>query len=115
MKKIVKIFNICLIAIVIISIATSYVYGFGFDQIKPDTSGTTKVQDVGNSIISVIRIGGMFLSVAVLMILGIKYMMGSAEEKAEYKKTMIPYVVGALFIFASVWIVTTIYNFAKNA
>ena len=32
---------------------------------------------------------------------GIKYMMGSASEKAEYKKTMIPYLVGAILIFGA--------------
>ena len=115
MKKLIKIFNVCLIVMVIFSIATSSVYAaFSWSDISANTSGTTNVQDVGNTIISAIRIGGMFLSVAVLMILGIKYMMGSAEEKAEYKKTMIPYVVGALFIFAAVWIVSTIYNFTQT-
>ena len=28
-------------------------------------------------------------------------MMGSASEKAEYKKTMIPYLVGAVLIFGA--------------
>ena len=28
-------------------------------------------------------------------------MMGSASEKAEYKKTMIPYVVGAVILFGA--------------
>ena len=37
-------------------------------------------------------------------------MMGSAEEKAEYKKTMIPYLVGALLIFAATTIVNVVYN-----
>ena len=35
------------------------------------------------------------------MILGIKYMTGSAEEKAEYKKTMVPYLVGAVILFGA--------------
>ncbi|MEI3401230.1 MAG: hypothetical protein V8R51_02250 [Clostridia bacterium] len=42
---------------------------------------------------------GIVLSVVILIILGIKYMMGSAEEKAEYKKTMIPYLIGAVSVF----------------
>ena len=28
-------------------------------------------------------------------------MLGSVEEKAEYKKTMIPYVIGAILLFAT--------------
>ena len=49
---------------------------------------------------------GFLISVGVLMVLGIKYMMGSAEEKAEYKKTFIPYIIGAIILFAAVSIVS---------
>ena len=41
-------------------------------------------------------------------------MMGSAEEKAEYKKTMIPYVVGAILLFAATTIANAVYNFANG-
>lgn len=41
-------------------------------------------------------------------------MVGSAEEKAEYKKTMIPYLVGAILIFASTTIVNVVYNIANS-
>ena len=48
------------------------------------------------------------------MVLGIKYMMGSAEEKAEYKKTFIPYIVGALLLFAASALVGVLYNWADS-
>lgn len=35
------------------------------------------------------------------MIIGIKYMTGSLEEKANYKKTMVPYLVGCVILFRS--------------
>ena len=41
-------------------------------------------------------------------------MMGSASEKAEYKKTMIPYIVGAVLIFAASNLASMIYNWAKS-
>jgi len=37
-------------------------------------------------------------------------MMGSASEKAEYKKTMIPYVVGAVLILGGSAIVKIIFS-----
>ena len=37
-------------------------------------------------------------------------MVGSAEEKAEYKKTMIPYLVGAICIFAASTIANVVYT-----
>ncbi len=60
-----------------------------------DVSGETEITNLGQSIIGILQTVGIVLSVVVLIIIGIKYMMGSAEEKAEYKKTMIPYIVGA--------------------
>ncbi len=39
-------------------------------------------------------------------------MIGSASEKAEYKKTMIPYVVGAVLVFAGTSLVKVIYSLA---
>ena len=37
-------------------------------------------------------------------------MMGSAEEKAEYKKTMVPYLIGAIVLFAASALAGGIYN-----
>ena len=62
----------------------------------------------------IIQVVGVVIAVLVLMVLGVKYMMGSAEEKAEYKKTMIPYIVGAILIFAAATIANAIYNFASG-
>ena len=80
--------------------------------------GATVTQDniinLGNSIIAVVRIVGVVIAVVILIVLGIKYMMGSAEEKADYKKSMIPYIVGAVLIFASTAIVGVVYDMASS-
>ena len=82
--------------------------------INPDTSGTgaTGATNVGNDIIGVIQVVGILIAVGTIMILGIKYMMGSAEEKAEYKKTLMPYLIGAILLFAGAAFAQTIYNWA---
>lgn len=72
-----------------------------------DTDG---IKNLGNSIIGVVRTVGVVVAVVILLVLGIKYMMGSAEEKADYKKSMIPYIVGAVLIFASTTIVGIVYD-----
>lgn len=64
------------------------------------TSGTDRIQNIGNKIIGPIRILGSIISVVTLIIIGIKYILGSVEERAEYKKTMLPYVIGAVIVFA---------------
>ena len=63
-----------------------------------DNADTLK--NIGNDIIGFLQIVGSILSVVVLVVLGIKYMMGSVEERAEYKKSMEPYVLGAVLVFA---------------
>lgn len=74
------------------------------DNWKPtsttETSGTEKIQNIGNKIIGPIRVLGSIISVVTLIIIGIKYILGSVEEKAEYKKTMLPYLIGAVIVFA---------------
>ena len=77
-------------------------------------NGVTEIQNVGNAVVGILRTVGIILSVIVLIIIGIKYMMGSAEEKADYKKTMIPYLVGAVLIFAASVFAETIYQFITS-
>lgn len=74
--------------------------GLGF--YKPNTttvSDASILEKIGNKIIGAIKIVGTVLSVIALSIMGIKYMIGSVEEKAQYKETMIPYVVGSVMLF----------------
>ncbi len=68
------------------------------------------IRGVGNKIIGIIQAVGSVIAVVVLLILGIKYMMGSAEEKAEYKKTMLPYLIGAVILLLASNIVGAIFN-----
>ena len=67
-----------------------------------------------NSIIGVIVTVGVIISAITLCILGIKYMVGSVEERAEYKKTMIPYIIGAVLLFAASSVVGIIANIVQN-
>jgi len=112
-KKMVKIVNICLIAMVIISTASTAVFALepGNITAKNAVTGSTQIENVGKSIVGILQTVGIVLSVVVLIVLGIKYMMGSAEEKAEYKKTMMPYLVGAALIFAASALAQVVFKF----
>lgn len=70
----------------------------------------TEVTDIAGNIVSVIQVIGTIIAVITIMILGIKYMAGSVEERANYKKTMIPYLVGCILLFATVTIVSAVYQ-----
>ncbi len=73
-------------------------------------TNTGTLQDIGNKIIGIIQVIGSVTSVIVLIVIGIKYMVGSLEERAEYKKTMMPYIIGALFVFG----ITNILGIVSN-
>lgn len=78
------------------------------------TDGLTNVQSLGERIIGFVQLVGSLAAIIVLIVIGIKYLMGSTEEKAEYKKTMLPYIVGAALVFAASNIAGMIYNFADK-
>lgn len=59
-----------------------------------------------NAIINV----GLVISIVMFMALGMKYMMGSIEERAEYKKTLVPICIGTLMLFVSGKIVSVIWG-----
>lgn len=86
--------------------------GTGSGQISH--AGTDNVKNVGGRIVGIIQVVGTIAAVAMLIVLGIKYMMGSAEERAEYKKTMFPYIVGAVLIFAAANLAQMIYTWASS-
>ena len=71
-----------------------------------NNSSEDKLTQKAGVILGIINVVGVVISVVTLMIIGIKYMFGSVEEKAEYKKTATMYLLGALLVFG----VTTIPN-----
>ena len=66
----------------------------GDSGIELETDFVDKITDFVSKI-------GAFIAVGVLMVIGIKYMTGSLEEKATYKKSMIPYVIGCFLLFGA--------------
>lgn len=78
------------------------------------TEVSNSVKDIGGKVLGVLQVAGVVISVIILVVIGIKYMMGSAEEKAEYKKTMMPYIIGAIIIFAAPTIANVVYNFGTS-
>lgn len=89
------------------AIDPSTINGSGSDLTDTDVNA---IKNLGHRIINVLQIVGSVLAVVILAVLGIKYMMGSAEEKADYKKSMMPYVVGAICIFLAPTLASAVYN-----
>ena len=113
-KKISKIVSVLMI-VAMLAMASTVVFAQSTDPrtITP-LQGTGSVKSLGQQILGIVQLVGSIAAVVVLVVLGIKYMMGSAEEKAEYKKTMIPYIIGAVLIFAASNVAGMIYDWAST-
>lgn len=62
----------------------------------------------GAVIIKLLRNIAAVISVVTLSIIGVRYMLGSVEQKAEYKQTMMPVVVGCVLVASLSAILTII-------
>jgi len=116
-KKRILIFLIFILLIHIIFPYNCYAEDFGLGDLN-DYKGTTGdseylAEKVGN-ILGIIQVVGTILSVIMLIIIGIKYMIGSVEEKAQYKETLKPYIIGAFILFTGTLLPQIIYEFSQN-
>ena len=120
MNKKLKMFLSAMVVIMMITVMFLNVYSYATAAPNPNGitgdpgTNTAGIQNIGNQIVTIISTIGSVVSVIVLVILGIKYMMGSAEEKAEYKKTLMPYVIGAALVFAASAIAGIIFGFTQG-
>lgn len=60
--------------------------------------------------LTIFQVIGSITSVICIIVIGVRYMMGSVEEKAQYKKTLMPYLIGAVLIFATTNVLSIVYN-----
>lgn len=65
---------------------------------EPSLAGSETFVQKAGPVLGAIRTVGMLTSVIVLAIIGLKYMFLSVQEKADYKKEMIPFVVGCFML-----------------
>ena len=77
-----------------------------------DLSSSGSVDEIGGKVITIVSVIGSIISVIILICLGIKYMMGSTEDKADFKSSMMPYIIGATVVFAASSLAGVIYRLA---
>lgn len=133
MRKMKKIFVISILAIILIFLLGNvYVYADdwyeeqqeqqeGLDDPtlnpnawKPNEEEEPVLFEKAGVLLGTINVIGVVCSVIVLIIIGIKYMFGSIEEKAEYKKTIWTYILGMFFIIAATTIPNIMYNIVSG-
>ncbi len=79
---------------------------------ESDTDEGNRVKTVLGEILNIVRIAGFGIALIILIVIGIKYMMSSAGERADIKKYAITYLIGILVFFGATGIVDILQNFA---
>lgn len=108
---------ICLILFISMQCTIIYAEDLGLGpltQYRGTNHDSPTLESMANNLLGIIRLIGVIASVVILIIIGIKYMMGSVEEKSTYKQTLKPYIIGAFILFTGSLLPTIIYEFATK-
>lgn len=125
-RNLVKISAILLLIVAILSIfavptfaatpgATAGTGTAGFDQqfeVKDDANVGNTISKVIGTIIFVCQLVGMGVAIIMLLVIAIKYIAASPNDKAEIKKHLVVYIVGAVLLFAASGILQLIKTYA---
>ncbi len=76
----------------------------GFEKSKADGKviiDEDKLKNVSDYVYNVLLLIGIVVAVIVSSVLGIKFMIGSVEEKAQIKDALVPFVIGCIVVFSA--------------
>lgn len=59
------------------------------------------VKNVVTPLYNILLVIATIIAVGIISILGIRYMLGSAEGKAEIKNSLVPFIIGCIVVFGS--------------
>lgn len=114
MKNIKKIMIILLLVTIFICLNTVIFGVDNPDAYTPETMSDKDSEKIGNitgDILATIRAVGAIGAIVILSIIGLKYIFSSVEEKAEYKQTIAPYVIGCVLLVSATTIPSMVYDF----
>lgn len=116
-RKTIKILFV-LIAILLLIFITNVEAASMIDSISGsidmNSSAATTTKNFGKTIIGAIQIIGVGIAVIMLLYIAIKYMMAAPSEKADFKKTAVNYVIGAVILFAAMAILELVQSVMQN-
>lgn len=73
-----------------------------------------KLITTSNLVYNILLVMGIAIAVIVSGILGIKFMIGSVEEKAQIKDQLVPFVIGCIVVFGAFGIWKIVVSLARQ-
>ena len=105
-----KIFITTISSILLLCCFSKLVFATGLEDptsivTGPDMTGVGTLFNLGNVILGIIQYVSIVVSSIADIVLGIKYMYSSPEDKAEIKKKLVPFIIGGILVFGAVQLV----------
>ena len=95
-----------------IALASDLIDGITVDK---DSIDAGPLQSMAGKILGLIQIASAVAAVILIAVFGFKFIMGSANEKADYQKSFIPLIVGVVVVFAASSIANLLFStFTSN-
>ncbi len=121
-RKVIKVISILLMILMVVMTLSTSVFADSWDSFdttmfdgKGDKSGAKdSATNIIGAIINIVQVIGMGVAIIMLIVMAIKYISAAPSEKAEIKKGVTIYVVGAIVLFAASGILGIIKNFAVS-
>lgn len=105
MKKTIKIVLFLLVILLCINTFTFAIDNPDFyEPGNLDSTDSNKVIDVTVKILRYVRFAGIILAIIILSVIGFKFMINSAEEKAKYMESLLPYLIGCVLLVSATFI-----------
>ena len=73
-----------------------------------------KLNSASSTIYNILLVIGICVAVIITSILGIKFMIGSVEEKAQIKDQLVPFVIGCIVVFGAFGIWKVVVSLARQ-
>lgn len=116
MKKSVKLFSTIFMVMAVVCMLSTFCFATQVGDItfpEGTAADTTQIAGKAANIVKTIRNIAAIAAVVIIAILGVKYMLGSVEERAEYKKSFIPLIVGVVVVVLATQIASMLFALAK--
>ena len=81
----------------------------GITVVEP--SNVSDLQSIAGKVLGLIQVASAVVLIAVF---GFKFIMGSANEKADYQKSFVPLIVGVVVVFAATSIAKLLFSTFTN-
>ena len=121
MKKVLKSLVIVGLIVFVVTLISSTSFATVYDSVKMTgtlssgaASAKTSVTKITSAVLTTIRYAGSGIALIMLTIIFIKYILSAASERAEIKKNLIPYTIGAVVLFAASNLVSILQNVANQ-